>query len=129
MKEFIETQLTGFKAQIAELTALLNAPVLDGTPFLLICEYKAPGYPALEMVAKGKEWRSLEIQDNHLSGCTLKSEESVQRAIKMLRFENTNLRLSGFTSIHVNHYRQIRLNRLHDHVIHLERSLELIASK
>lgn len=98
--------------QIADLEKALDAPVLDGTPWLLIGTEGAVdmvygAWPQIDTGVTTQGWLSLIGTPHHLCGAVMMSAKDVQRHID-------NLRVHGDVArrMHVREFQVVRLDQL-----------------
>ncbi|HYG24469.1 MAG TPA: hypothetical protein VEH04_16950 [Verrucomicrobiae bacterium] len=104
MKAIIES----IEASIADIQRQLDRPVLDGTPYLLVADFR--GLPVVVTVENGvRAFRSLDLLADHCCGAICYSAESVAQVLR--RFEvNPDANLSNLRPLHRREFLKQRLD-------------------
>lgn len=101
----------------ASLVRDLNCRVLDGTPYVLLGQFKPPGsLPDVDPITMvygeweghGKCFRALAIQPNHFGGVYTMSATSAEKAIVQLTADND----CSLTNLGMKHIRTVKEERL-----------------
>lgn len=117
--------LTQLRTSAEELTRDLSIRVLDGTPFVIVGEFKTPGSEEPitlvygEWQGHGKCFRALSVQPHHFGGVYTMSADSADKAIAKLNSDPDN-KLVNPRRLHIREVKQSRLAELNAAIAHIE---------